>query len=119
MGKLVGEDGLLAEPLDFCIHVASEHQSEHFVITKQRPKRVPKSCRHIPFHEEMTVPRQPVSDQRHRYQKPQIEHYCIHQTHHTAKGPRKMPPPRRRFRVLAHVECPEFFHALEILLFHA
>lgn len=104
----------LTEPLDFSIHLPSEHQTKHLEITQKRPKGMPKSCRNISFHKEMAIPCQAISQQGHKDHKPPVEKHWIYQAKNATKCAHKMPAPSGWFWVLIHVEQPKLLHASEI-----
>ena len=57
--KQCSEDGLSSPSRDspqLGVHLSSQHQADHFVVTHERPKRVLKSCRFVFLDEEVTSP---------------------------------------------------------------
>nr|CAD1819403.1 unnamed protein product [Ananas comosus var. bracteatus] len=72
----------------------------------------------VALDEEVAVPGQAVAQQGPQQEQPEPppQHRPRH-AHHPAQRPREVPPPRRRLRVLAHVERPELLQVPEIHAF--
>lgn len=108
------KDWSLTKPLDFSIHLASEHQTKHPEITQKRPEWMSKCCRNVSFNKEMTVPSHSISQQRHKYHKPPIEKNRVYQAKNTTKSAHKMPTPCCCFCMLIHIKQPKLLHTSEI-----
>lgn len=113
------KDWSLTKPLDFSIHLASEHQTKHPEITQKRPEWMSKCCRNISFNKEMTVPSDSISQQRHKYHKPPIEKNRVYQAKNTTKSAHKMPTPCCCFCMLIHIKQPKLLHTSEIHVFNS
>lgn len=102
------------QPFDLSIHSTSKHQPKHLEIAKERPKRMPKSRRNIPFDKEMTVPSTSITRERYKNQEPPAKQKRADKEDDTKECSNKVPTPRRWLRMLVHIESPEIFQASKI-----
>lgn len=100
---------------EFGFEPAHAGQREHTKIAHQRPDRIPKRGRAVPFDEQMRIPRQTIPGHRRGREKPEIARPGQkHDEDKRHRGADNVQKPCRRMAMFRQVIRPELIECIEV-----